>query len=146
MELLLKIKDGPVNIGRLLRYIGALGNFLGGESGGRQPTTNPESCLISLIAISQGPRPVRLGTVDRHGGPHPAQRLRLRQLPAGQPPHLQDDDLLRRRRVEDHHHHLHLRDLVLVGRRGGLGLGPARRRRGLPAAADAELVVGSRMQ
>ena len=96
-----------------------------------------------MVATLQGPRPVRLGTVDRHGGPHPAQRLRLRQLPAGQPPHLQDDDLLRRRRVEDHHHHLHLRDLVLVGLcRGGIGLGPARRRRGLPAAADAELVVG----
>ena len=93
-----------------------------------------------MVATLQGPRPVRLGTVDRHGGPHSAQRLRLRQLAAGQPPHLQDDDLLRRRRVEDHHHHLHLRDLVLaVGL--GIGLGPARRRRGLPAAADAELVV-----
>ena len=49
----------------------------------------------------QGPRPVRLGTVDRHLGPHPAQRLRLRrQLPARLAPHLQDDDVLRRRRVQ----------------------------------------------
>ena len=37
MELWLKIRDGAINIGWLLRYIGALGNFLGGESGEDNP-------------------------------------------------------------------------------------------------------------